>query len=285
MVHNSHRPGRSLPGRAFQRTARPLPRMFPRRSEAGRAPDLVFPPAMKAASAQKMAPANRLDLNVAAARRVSGRSRPWRPDGPSGRGRARGIPADFDGSARRQWRRERPFCSRLWHIRSGRRGGGRQRPSWLARRRHWTCRRSQSAEIRAGRNFVSFRAKSRRQFRFDLGDGPFQRLRLAFDRILWNRRIEIAQLSVKRPARAFVNGLARFGSRIRQARDGLGEKRVVVSHFGLRAFERPSVNPALKICPISLGKDRKRESYRHVRDWSREAPPAPRSAPRSAAHI
>ncbi|MGH7185519.1 MAG: hypothetical protein ACREIB_04480, partial [Pseudomonadota bacterium] len=56
-------------------------------------------------------------------------------------------------------------------------------------------------------------------------------------------------MAEKRPARPLVNGAACFGRRIRQARDGLGEQRVIVSHVVLRAFERPSVNPASELCP------------------------------------
>jgi hypothetical protein len=47
-------------------------------------------------------------------------------------------------------------------------------------------------------------------------------LRFAFNRFRRHRWIEIAQLTKERFARPLVNGMARFGGRIRQACDGLG---------------------------------------------------------------
>ena len=215
-------------------------------------------------------------------RSSAGPRRPIRPGARVHAGRP-WIESNFEGSRRRRrlrgWDRNRRGWSRAERIWARRIGFRQRRRAWLIRggcTGRTPGRWPKAREIRFGRRRAAAGTWPGRNFRFKPGNRHFQGLRFALDRLLRHRRIEIAQLAEKRPARPLVNGVACFGRRIRQARDGLGEQRVIVSHVVLRAFDRPSVNPAAELCPsiaraINRGRDRERGSYRHARGWSREA--------------
>ena len=134
-----------------------------------------------------------------------GRRRPHRVHA----GRPR-IVSNFERSRRRRrlrgWNRNRRVWSgaeRIWVRRVG----------FWQRRRAWLIRWSEACGIRFGHGRAASRAWPRHNFRFKLGNRHFQGLRFALDRLLRHRRIEIAQLAEKRPARPLVNGVACFGRR------------------------------------------------------------------------
>lgn len=91
------------------------------------------------------------------------------------------------------------------------------------------------------------------QFGFETRHGAVQRLALALDIGVGNRRIEVFQLRQKRGAGAVIDCAADFRRGIRQARDGLGKQRIIFSHErSEHSPVQPSTTRRLHSCDVEL---------------------------------
>ena len=140
------------------------------------------------------------------------------------------------------------------------------------------------------------RAGGSAQFGLEPRDGGIERLAFAAQIGFRHRRLEALKLPQQGLARPLIDRPACFGRRIRQASDGLGQQGVIISHalqttldLGQnRGTERAIAAPPGVFHSANSNdpeKDYEPELCLPALDSWREAPPAPRSIPRSGAHI
>ena len=198
-----------------------------------------------AAAAHLRSPATRSRSAAAAAPAADISKAGWR--------RRSQAPAARSAAARRRRRLERARTARRRRFKAARRGwrrGGRGREGVApARRRALDAdggRGGSGADWRSGGASGAFggagaagarRRRLRAIFGFQPGDRLIERGVLAGYVALGHWRLDRAQLTDQRFARAFINDAAcRRRRPARQIRQGLGEKRIIVSHDRFRSI-------------------------------------------------